>query len=96
MAALTRQENRSPLDASAQLANLAGSHTPRFTALRVTLCCSPRPAAVELALIMRRHIKRASAQTVLAEFPTLSVTARRLTRGPKGMQSRELIFGCGY
>ena len=35
----------------------------------VSLCCSTRPAAAELALEMKEHIERARAQTVLAEFP---------------------------
>ena len=59
----------------------------------VSLCYSTSRAAVELALDMKEHVKRASAQTVLAEFPTLPATARRLTRGYKSVQSRELMFG---
>ena len=47
---------------------------PWFTAtVVVSLCYSTGQAAVELARKMREHIERARAQTVLAEFPGLSV-----------------------
>ena len=62
----------------------------------VALCCSTRPAAVELALIMKDTLNERALRQVLAEFPTLPATARRLTRGPKGEQRRELmlVYGC--
>ena len=45
---------------------------PRFTALRVALCCSPRKAAVELA---------DNAQTVLADCPFLGCDSSAALRG---------------
>jgi hypothetical protein len=46
----------------------------------VTLCCSPRKAAVELALVMKN---KARAQTVLADGPFPGCDCSAVLRGSK-------------
>ena len=49
----------------------------------------------KLARRMNEHVKVASSDSFSPKALFTTATARRLTRGPKGEQSRELIFRCG-